>query len=345
MCWKRGARGTQRSWRWCSVGKPTGFQEFGRQPPERQPVTERVKHWHEFYQPWPEEKAREQGARCMDCAVPFCHTGCPLGNVIPDWNDLVYRGRWKQALDRLHATNNFPEFTGRICPAPCEASCVLNINQDPVTIEYIEKAIADRGFEEGWIKPRPPATRTGKKVAVVGSGPAGLAAAEQLNRAGHTVTVFERDGYIGGLLTLGIPDFKLDKHIVQRRVDLMAAEGVLFKTGVNVGVDLPADKLLHSFDAVCLTGGATQARELPIPGRELKGVHLAMEYLTQQNRLLAGESIAPPEERITAEGKRGGHPGRRRHRCRLPGHGPPPGRGGSVPVRAAARATDDTPAR
>ena len=285
------------------MGKPTGFQEFGRQPPERQVVAERVKHWHEFYQPWPEEKVREQGARCMDCAVPFCHTGCPLGNVIPDWNDLVYRGRWKQALDRLHSTNNFPEFTGRICPAPCEASCVLSINQDPVTIEYIEKAIADRGFEEGWIKPRPPAMRTGKKVAVVGSGPAGLAAAQQLNSAGHTVTVFERDGYIGGLLTLGIPDFKLDKQIVQRRVDVLAAEGITFKTSVNVGVDLPADRLLRSFDAVCLAGGSTHARDLPMPGRELKGVHLAMEYLTQQNRLLAGESIAPGEG-ITAEGKR-----------------------------------------
>ena len=285
------------------MGKTTGFQEFGRQPPKRQPVTERVKHWGEVYEPWPEEKAREQGARCMDCAVPFCHTGCPLGNIIPDWNDLVYRNRWKEALDSLHATNNFPEFTGRICPAPCEASCVLAINQDPVTIEYIEKAIADKGFAEGWIKPEPPATRTDKKVAVVGSGPAGLAAAQQLNRAGHTVTVFERDNYIGGLMTLGIPDFKMDKHLIQRRVDLLAAEGIIFKPGVNVGVDLPADELLGSFDAVCLAGGATEARDLPIPGRELQGVHLAMDYLTQQNRLLVGESVAP-EERITAEGKR-----------------------------------------
>ena len=285
------------------MGKTTGFQEFGRQPPKRQPVTERIKHWDEIYEPWPEEKAQEQGARCMDCAVPFCHTGCPLGNIIPDWNDLVYRNRWKEALDSLHATNNFPEFTGRICPAPCEASCVLAINQDPVTIEYIEKAIADKGFAEGWIKPEPPATRTGKKVAVVGSGPAGLAAAQQLNRAGHTVTVFERDNYIGGLLTLGIPDFKMDKHLVQRRVDLMDAEGIIFKPGVNVGVDLPADELLGSFDAVCLTGGATEARDLPIPGRELQGVYLAMDYLIQQNKLLAGESVVP-EERITAEGKR-----------------------------------------
>ncbi len=239
----------------------------------------------------------------MDCAVPFCHTGCPLGNIIPDFNDLVYRGRWQRALEVLHATNNFPEFTGRICPAPCEASCVLSINQDPVTIEYIEKAIADRGFQEGWIRPEPPSHRTGKKVAVVGSGPAGLAAAQQLNRAGHTVTLFERDEYIGGLLTLGIPDFKLDKSVVQRRVQLMAEEGIVFKTGVNVGVDLSAEELRASYDAICLTFGATQARDLPIPGRELKGVHFAMEYLTQQNRLLAGRRVSS-SARLTAEGKR-----------------------------------------
>ena len=285
------------------MGKQMGFAELGRTGPDRQAVTERIKHWGEFYQHWPEEKIQGQAGRCMDCSVPFCHTGCPLGNIIPDWNDLVYRGQWKRALDMLHATNNFPEFTGRICPAPCEEACVLNINQDPVTIEYIEKAIVDRGFQEGWIKPEPPPMRTGKKVAVVGSGPAGLAAAQQLNRCGHTVTVFERDDYIGGLLTLGIPDFKLDKAVVQRRVDLLAEEGVVFKTGVNVGVDMPVDELLSTFDAVCLTGGCTQARELPIPGRELQGVHPAMDYLTQQNRLLAGEAVAP-EERITAEGKR-----------------------------------------
>ncbi len=283
------------------MGKATGFQEFGRQPPQRQPVSDRLKHWQEFYQPWPD--AREQAARCMDCAVPFCHTGCPLGNIIPDFNDLVYRGQWEKALERLHATNNFPEFTGRICPAPCEASCVLSINQDPVTIEYIEKAIADRGFAEGWIKPQPPAQRTGKKVAVVGSGPAGLAAAQQLNRAGHTVTVFERDDYLGGLLTLGIPDFKLDKGVVQRRVDQMAQEGIVFTPGVNVGVDLSANELVSTFDAVCLTGGATESRDLQMPGRELKGIHLAMEYLTQQNKLIAGEST-PEKEHITAEGKR-----------------------------------------
>jgi glutamate synthase (NADPH/NADH) small chain len=239
----------------------------------------------------------------MACAVPFCHTGCPLGNLIPDWNDLVYRGSWERALDALHATNNFPEFTGRICPAPCETSCVLAINQDPVTIEYVEKAIADRGFKEGWIKPNPPKVRTGKKVAVVGSGPAGMAAAAQLNSAGHSVTIFERDEYIGGLLTLGIPNFKLEKYVVQRRVDLMAEEGVEFRTGINVGVNYPVERLRNGFDAICLTGGATQPRDLPVPGRDLKGVHFAMEYLTQQNRMLAGKTVSAAE-RITAKDKR-----------------------------------------
>ena len=285
------------------MGKPTGFKEFGREPPKRRPVQERVKDFGEFYVEWPEQKAREQGARCMNCAVPFCHTGCPLGNIIPDWNDLVYRGHWKEALDSLSLTNNFPEFTGRICPAPCEASCVLSINQDPVTIEYIEKAIADRGFQEGWIVPEPPERRTGKRVAVVGSGPAGLAAAQQLNRAGHWVTVFERDDYIGGLLTLGIPEFKLEKSIVNRRVDVMAEEGIEFKTGVHVGVNLPVDQLVEEFGAVCLAGGSTHSRDLDVSGRELNGIHLAMEYLPQQNRLIAGESL-DPKHRITAEGKR-----------------------------------------
>jgi glutamate synthase (NADPH/NADH) small chain len=285
------------------MGNPTGFQEWGRQTPQRQPILDRIKGWSEIYDPWPEEQVQEQAGRCMDCSVPFCHTGCPLGNIIPDWNDLVYQGRWKEALTRLHATNNFPEFTGRICPAPCEASCVLNINQDPVTIEYIEKAIADRGFQEGWIVPEPPDTRTGKRVAVVGSGPAGLAAAQQLNRAGHWVTVFERDAYIGGLLTLGIPEFKLEMSLVQRRVEQMEAEGIVFKAGVNVGADLPVGELISSFDAVCLTGGSTIARDLSVPGRELRGVHLAMDYLTQQNSILAGEVI-PPDEHISAEGKR-----------------------------------------
>ena len=283
------------------MGKPTGFMESGRQPPERRPVAERVRDYRELYQRWPDEKAREQGARCMDCAVPFCHMGCPLGNVIPDFNHQVYLGNWERALEVLLSTNNFPEFTGRICPAPCEASCVLSINADPVTIEYIEKEISDRGFEQGWIKPMPPATRTGKSVAVVGSGPSGLAAAQQLNRAGHSVTVLERADYIGGLLMLGIPDFKLEKSVVRRRVEQMEAEGIEFRTGVNVGVNYPAQQLLQEHDAVCLTGGSTQARDLDVPGRDLDGVHFAMEYLPQQNRTLAGESI---DDQITAEGKR-----------------------------------------
>ena len=237
----------------------------------------------------------------MDCAVPFCHMGCPLGNVIPEFNHQVYLNNWERALEVLLSTNNFPEFTGRICPAPCEASCVLSINADPVTIEYIEKEISDRGFEQGWIKPTPPETRTGKTVAVVGSGPSGLAAAQQLNRAGHTVTVLERADYIGGLLMLGIPDFKLEKSIVRRRVELMAAEGIEFRTGVNVGVNYPAEQLLQEYDAVCLTGGSTQARDLDVPGRELDGVHFAMEYLPQQNRTLAGETV---NDQISAEGRR-----------------------------------------
>ena len=283
------------------MGKVTGFMEFGRGAPQRRPPAARIGDYREYYHRWSDAQAREQGGRCMDCAVPFCHMGCPLGNVIPDFNHQVYLGNWESALEVLLSTNNFPEFTGRICPAPCEASCVLSINSDPVTIEYIEKEISDRGFEQGWIKPMPPAARTGKTVAVVGSGPAGLAAAQQLNRAGHTVTVLERADYIGGLLTLGIPDFKLEKSVVQRRVDLMAAEGIAFRTGVNVGVNYPAEQLLQEYDAVCLTGGSTQARNLDVPGRELDGVHFAMDYLPQQNRALAGETVA---NRITAEGKR-----------------------------------------
>lgn len=285
------------------MGKPTGFKEYERQTPTQQPVALRVRHYNEFYENWDESQARDQGARCMNCAVPFCHTGCPLGNLIPDFNDLVYRGKWRDALIELHATNNFPEFTGRVCPAPCEAACVLNINQDPVTIEYIEKAIADRGWSEGWIAPEPPTQRTGKKVAVVGSGPAGMAAAQQLNRCGHWVTLFERDERIGGLLTLGIPDFKMEKSVVERRVAQMREEGVSFKTGVNVGVDYATADLMREFDAVVLTGGCTIPRDLPVPGRELGGVHFAMEFLTQQNRLNAGQRI-PPSERISAEGKR-----------------------------------------
>jgi glutamate synthase (NADPH/NADH) small chain len=285
------------------MGKPSGFIEFRRVPPERRPTQERIHDFHEYYQRWPEQQARDQGARCMDCAVPFCHMGCPLGNVIPEFNHQVYVGNWQKALEVLLSTNNFPEFTGRICPAPCEASCVLSINTDPVTIEYIEKEIADRGYENGWIKPEPPEHRTGKKVAVVGSGPAGLAAAQQLNRAGHWVTVLERADYIGGLLMLGIPDFKLDKDVVRRRVQIMADEGIEFRTNTNVGVNYSVDELLARFDAICLTGGSTQARELSVPGRDLKGIHPAMEYLPLQNRLLAGVDV-PPDKRISAEGKR-----------------------------------------
>ena len=285
------------------MGDPQGFKEVPRQGPPRRPVSERVGNFAEFYEDWTESQARAQGGRCMDCGIPFCHRGCPLGNLIPDWNDFVYKGQWERALGALHATNNFPEFTGRICPAPCEASCTLAINQDPVTIEYIEKAISDRGWQEGWIRPQPPAMRTGKTVAVIGSGPAGLAAAQQLNRAGHTVTVFERDNYVGGLLRLGIPDFKLEKHVVERRVTQMKEEGIVFKTGIHVGRNYPVEQLKSGFDAVVLATGSTVPRDLEVPGRELKGVHFAMEYLTQQNKLLAGESV-PEEQRITAEGKR-----------------------------------------
>ena len=283
------------------MGKVTGFIDFGRNSPERRPPSERVGDYREYYHRWSDQQATEQGGRCMDCAVPFCHMGCPLGNVIPEFNHQVYLGNWQQALEILLSTNNFPEFTGRICPAPCEASCVLSINADPVTIEYIEKEISDRGYEQGWIKPAPPETRTGKTVAVVGSGPSGLAAAQQLNRAGHTVTVLERADYVGGLLMLGIPDFKLEKSVVRRRVAIMEAEGIEFRTGVNVGVNYPAEQLLQEYDAVCLTGGSTQARDLDVPGRELDGVHFAMDYLPQQNRSLAGETVA---NQISAEGKR-----------------------------------------
>ena len=285
------------------MGEPTGFKDRPRQPPPRRSTQERVRNYEEFYLEWREEDARAQGARCMDCGIPFCHKGCPLGNLIPDWNDLVYKGQWQRALAALHATNNFPEFTGRICPAPCEASCTLSINQDPVTIEYIEKAIADRGWKEGWIKPQPPKTRTGKKVAVIGSGPSGLAAAQQLNRAGHTVTVFERDSYIGGLLRLGIPDFKLEKRLVEQRVQQMRDEGVEFRTGVYVGRNYSVEELRAAFDAILLCIGSTIPRNLDVPGRDLKGVYFAMQYLTQQNKILAGEQFSP-EERITAEGKR-----------------------------------------
>jgi glutamate synthase (NADPH/NADH) small chain len=282
------------------MGKITGFLEISRELPPRRPVAERLKDWRELEGKLPEEKLRQQGARCMDCGIPFCHKGCPLGNIIPDWNDLVYRGRWREAIDRLHSTNNFPEFTGRICPAPCEEACVLNINNDPVTIKQIEKQIIDHAFKEGWIAPRPPSHRTGKRVAVVGSGPAGLAAAAQLNRAGHTVEVFERADRIGGLLMYGIPDFKLEKWIVERRLQQMRDEGVVFHVNANVGGNVPVASLRSQFDAIVLAGGATQARDLPIPGRELKGIHFAMEFLPQQNKKVAGDEVA---NQILATGK------------------------------------------
>src|SRR6476659_3762470 len=286
------------------MGKPTGFKEIPRETAKRRPVELRILDWEEVYFDIPEEKLRAQGARCMDCGIPFCHgdTGCPLGNIIPEWNDLVYKNRWREALDMLFKTNNFPEFTGRICPAPCEEACVLGINEKPVTIKLIEQNIIDRAFEEGWVKPQPPEKRTGKKVAVVGSGPAGLGCAAQLNKAGHLVTVFERADRIGGLLMYGIPNFKLEKSVVQRRIDLMKAEGVTFVTSANVGVDpqYSMEKLRNDFDAIVLCGGATKPRDLPVPGRELKGVHFAMEYLPQGNKVNLGDEM---KEQIDAKGK------------------------------------------
>ncbi|MBP7935747.1 MAG: glutamate synthase subunit beta [Phycisphaerae bacterium] len=274
------------------MGKPTGFREFSRQLPEERPPAERVRDYREFLVPLPVVRLKQQAARCMDCGVPFCHTGCPLGNVIPDFNDLVYRDDWRRAITTLHSTNNFPEITGRVCPAPCEESCVLGISEPPVTIKNIEVSIIERAFKERWIRPQPPETRTGKTVAIVGSGPAGLAAAQQLNYAGHQVTVFERADRIGGLLRYGIPDFKLDKHIIDRRIRILEAEGITFKTGVNVGVDVTGDCLRREFNAVVLCGGSTRSRDLPIPGRELGGVHLAMEFLPQQNKRVAGDMTA-----------------------------------------------------
>ena len=284
------------------MGKPTGFVEFGREAPKTRPVDERVHDWGVVYLPTPHETLQRQGARCMDCGIPFCHQGCPLGNLIPDWNDLVYKDLWKDAIDRLHATNNFPEFTGWLCPAPCEDSCVLTINDSPVTIKEIEKSIIEHAFEQGWVEPTPPEVRTGKKVAVVGSGPAGLAAAQQLNWAGHHVTVFERDDKLGGLMRYGIPDFKMDKTYIDRRIRQMEEEGVAFRVNANVGVDPKVSDLQEEFDAVVLAAGALQHRDLQIPGREMEGIYFGLQYLTMQNRRLAGEDI-PDEEFITAKDK------------------------------------------
>jgi glutamate synthase (NADPH/NADH) small chain len=283
------------------MGKDTGFMEYTREMPRRRPVAERVNDWFEIYLDFPEEKIRAQGARCMDCGVPFCHTGCPLTNIIPDWNDLVYRGRWREAIRVLHATNNFPEFTGRICPAPCEAACVLGINEPPVTIKQIEKMIIDYAFQQGWISPEAPPARTGKRVAVVGSGPAGLAAAQQLCRAGHWVTVFEKNDRIGGLLRYGIPNFKMEKHLIDRRLEQMMAEGVEFRPNSHIGGNVPVEDLRKKFDAVLLSGGAEWPRDLNVPGRELKGIHFAMDYLPQQNKVCEGDAVAG---QILATGKR-----------------------------------------
>ncbi|MGA2132256.1 MAG: glutamate synthase subunit beta [Bryobacteraceae bacterium] len=269
------------------MGKPTGFLEYGREVPTRRPPAERTNDWFEIYLDFPEEKIRAQGARCMDCGVPFCHTGCPLSNIIPDWNDLVYRGRWQEAIRVLHATNNFPEFTGRICPAPCEAACVLGINESPVTIKQIEKMIVDRAFAEGWIRPEPPETLTGKRVAIVGSGPAGLAAAQQLRRAGHAVTVFEKNDKIGGLLRYGIPNFKMEKHLIDRRLEQMRAEGVEFVPNAHVGHNIPVADLRRDYDAILLSGGAEHPRDLPVPGRKLHGIHFAMEFLGRASTVTA----------------------------------------------------------
>jgi len=284
------------------MGKPTGFKEYERELPQRRPVEERVKDYEEIYQPFPQEKAKTQAARCMDCGVATCMAGCPLGNLIPEWNDFVYRGLWREAVERLHATNNFPEFTGRLCPAPCEEACVLSINAPAVTIEQMEKEIIEYAFAQGWIHPQPPKQRSGKKVAVVGSGPSGLACAQQLNRAGHQVVVFERADRIGGLLRNGIPDFKMNKGVIDRRVKILAAEGIVFKPGTHVGVGLSVEEL-KGFDAVVLCLGATIPRDLLLPGRELDGIHFAMDFLTQQNRINAGDQLSRQEKRISATGK------------------------------------------
>jgi glutamate synthase (NADPH/NADH) small chain len=287
------------------MGLPTGFLEIARQDRPYETVESRLKTWKEFVLPLAADEVGKQGARCMDCGVPFCHNGCPVNNLIPDWNDLVRRGKWREALETLHSTNNFPEFTGRICPAPCEASCTLNIDDNPVTIKSIECAIVDRGWDEGWIVPQPAARRTGKRVAVVGSGPAGLACAQQLARAGHAVTLFEKADRVGGLLRYGIPDFKMEKHLIDRRMRQMEAEGVEFRTGVEVGATISVKSLLEGYDAVAMTGGAEWPRDLQVPGREFDGIHYAMDFLTQQNKRVAGddESRAAPRGTLSAKGK------------------------------------------
>jgi glutamate synthase (NADPH/NADH) small chain len=282
------------------MGEPTGFMKYERELPERRSVPVRLRDWREVYEPFPDDHLQTQAARCMDCGIPFCHTGCPLGNLIPEWNDLVYRGDWVAALDRLHATNNFPEFTGRLCPAPCEAACVLGINEDPVTIKQVEVSIIEHGFGDGAIEPVMPSVVTGKKVAVVGSGPAGLAAAQQLTRAGHDVTVFERADRIGGLMRYGIPEFKMEKRILERRLDQMSAEGTVFRVGANVGENVAVDELRNDFDAIVLAGGATAWRDLPIPGRELGGIYQAMEFLPPANKVQEGDLAEHP---FSAAGK------------------------------------------
>ena len=282
------------------MGKVTGFKEFTRETPVRRPVVERVNDYFEVYEPFADDKLRTQAARCMDCGIPFCHTGCPVNNIIPDWNDLVYRDQWKDAIQILHSTNNFPEFTGRLCPAPCETACVLGINEPAVTIKVIEKAIVERAWKEGWVRPEPPQIRTGKRAAVIGSGPSGMAAAQRLNRAGHEVVLFEKADRIGGLLRYGIPDFKLEKHFIDRRLEQMTAEGVKLQTRAHVGQSVPVEDLRKEFDAILLTGGAESPRDLRVPGRELKGIHFAMEFLPQQNKRNAGDSIP---DQIVATGK------------------------------------------
>ena len=284
------------------MGNPTGFLEIERDDRRYAPVEERVNHYKEFMIPLSSEKASEQGARCMDCGIPYCHQGCPVNNIIPEWNDLVYRNKWREALDTLHSTNNFPEFTGRICPAPCEAACTLNIDDAPVTIKTIECSIVDRGWEEGWIRPLPPARHTDKRVAVIGSGPAGLACAQQLARAGHKVVVFEKSERIGGLMRIGIPDFKMEKHLIDRRMAQMQAEGVEFRSNSHVGVNVEIETLMTDFDAVALCGGAEKPRDLPVPGREFDGVHFAMEFLSQQNDRNAGVDV-PDDVSIMATDK------------------------------------------